>query len=171
MPGWVEAFIAVATIALVIQMIVMVSILLVLKPAATRFAQIATDFQMRLQPILASTSRILADSEERIKSIMTDTAEITHTARLEAQKVDIVVTESLDKLRVQIIRADRMITDALEATEEAGTKVRRTVLGPVNQISALLKGLKVGLDVIRGNSRQSAHPDNGNIPQDEELFI
>jgi hypothetical protein len=169
MPGWVEAFIAVATIALVIQTIIMLSVFFVLKPAAMRFAQIATDFQNRMQPILASTTRILADSEERIKSIMADTAEITHTARLEAQKVDLVVTESLDKLRVQIIRADQMITNALEATEEAGTKVRRTVLGPVNQFSALLKGLKVGLDVIRGN-RQS-HPDNGNVPQDEELFI
>lgn len=169
MPGWVEAFIAVATIALCIQTIVMLSVFIVLRPAAMRMAQIATDFQNRMQPILASTTRILADSEERIKSIMTDTAEITHTARLEAQKVDVVVTESLDKLRVQIIRADQMITNALEATEEAGTKVRRTVLGPVNQISALLKGLKVGLDVIRGN--RHSHPDNGNVPQDEELFI
>jgi hypothetical protein len=169
MPGWVEAFIAVATIALCIQTIVMLSVFVALIPAAMRVDKIATDFQNRLQPILASTARILADSEERIKSIMSDTAEITQTARLEVQKVDAVVTESLDKLRVQIIRTDQMITTALEATEEAGIKVRRTVLGPVNQVSALMKGLKVGLDVIRG-SRHS-HPNNSNVSQDEELFI
>ena len=100
---------------------------------------------------------------------MADTAEITQTARQEAQKVDRVVTDALDKLRLQIIRTDQLITGALEATQEAGTKMRRTVLGPVNQISALLKGLKVGLDVIRGN--RHSHPDNGGVPQDEELFI
>jgi uncharacterized membrane-anchored protein YhcB (DUF1043 family) len=169
MPVWVEVFIVVAAVSIVIQTLVMVSTLLLLRPVILRFAQIASDFQVKMQPILATTTRILADSEDRIKSIMADTAEITQTARQEAQKVDRVVTEALDKLRLQIIRTDQLITGALEATQEAGTKMRRTVLGPVNQISALLKGLKVGLDVIRGN--RHSNPDGGGIPQDEELFI
>ena len=168
MPGWVEAFIVVAAVAIVIQTVVMVSTLLALKPLIVKLTQVSGDLQVKVQPILASTTRILADSEERIKSILADTAEITQTARQEAQKVDRVVTEALDKLRLQIIRTDQLVTGALEATQEAGTKVRRTVLGPVNQISALLKGLKVGLDVIRGN--RHSHPDGG-VPQDEELFI
>jgi uncharacterized membrane-anchored protein YhcB (DUF1043 family) len=168
MPGWVEAFIVVAAVAIVIQTLIMLTMALAMRPVVIRFAQIASDFQVKMQPILATSTRILVDSEERIKSIMADTAEITQTARQEAQKVDRVVSESLDKLRVQIIRTDQLVTSALDATQEAGGRVRRTVLGPVNQISALLKGLKVGLDVIRGN--RHAHPD-GNVPQDEELFI
>jgi hypothetical protein len=168
MPVWVEAFIAVATIALVVQMLIMLSALLLIRPVILRFAQIASDLQSKISPILATTSRILADSEDRIKSIMTDTAEIAHTARGEAQRVDRVVSEAIEKLRVQIIRVDQIITGALEAVEEAGTQVRRSVLAPVSQLSALLKGLKVGLDVLRGNRR--SHSDGG-VPQDEELFI
>ena len=70
-------------------------------------------------------------------------------------------------MREQIIRTDQIITAALEAVEDAGTKIRRSVIIPVNQLSALLKGLKVGLDVIRANRRRSSD----GVPQDEELFI
>ena len=168
MPVWVEVFIAVAAVAIVIQTVVIVSALLLMGPVIARFARIATDLHAKVSRILIVASRIVEDSEGRIKSIMADTAEIAHTARGEAQKVDRVVTEAIDKLRVQIIRADQIVTGALESIEEAGTTVRRSVLAPVNQISAVLKGLKVGLDVIRGNRR--SHPDGG-VPQDEELFI
>lgn len=168
MPVWVEIFIAVAAIAIVIQTAVIVSTLLFLRPVILRFTQIASDLQGKISPILVIANRIVADSEDRIKSIMADTAEIAHTARGEAQKVDRVVTEAIEKLRLQIIRTDQIVTGALEAVEEAGSKVRRSVLAPVNQFSALLKGLKVGLDVIRGSRRPNT--DDG-VPQDEELFI
>jgi hypothetical protein len=167
MPVWVEIFIVVATIALVVQTLVMLSTLMLLRPIILRFAQIAMDFQGKMNPILASAGRILADSEERIKSIVEDASEISHTARAEAENVDRVINDAVDRLRVQIIRTDQMVTTALEAVEDAGTKVRHSVLAPVNQISALLKGLKVGLDTIRGNRR----PHSDGVPQDEELFI
>ena len=44
MPGWVEAFIAVATIALVVQTVIILSTLLLLRPIILRFAQIASNF-------------------------------------------------------------------------------------------------------------------------------
>jgi hypothetical protein len=167
MPVWVEIFIAVAAIAIVIQTVMLVSMLLALLPAIRNFTRIAVDLQSKLSPILSTASRILADSEDRIKTIMEDSSEIAHTARAEAQNVDRVVSEGVERLREQIIRTDQIISSALEAVEEAGTKVRRSVIIPVHQLSALLKGLKVGLDVIRGNRR---HPSDG-VPQDEELFI
>lgn len=167
MPVWVEVFIAVAAVAIVIQTLMIVSALLALRPVVLRFAQIASDLQTKVTPILTTTSRILADSEDRIKSIMADASEITQTARIEAQRIDRVVTDAVEKLRLQIIRADQIVTGAMEAVEETGSQVRRSVLGPVNQLSALLKGIKVALDVIRGSKR--SHPDG--VPQDEELFI
>lgn len=168
MPVWVEVFIAVASVAIVLQTIMIVSTLALLRPVITNFTAIATDFQAKLNPILATTSRILADSEDRVKSIMGDAAEITHLARGEAQKADRVLTDAVERLRLQIIRADHIITGALEVVEDTGIKVRKTVLTPVNQFSAVLRGLKVGLDVIRGNAPR--HSGDG-IPQDEELFI
>jgi hypothetical protein len=168
MPVWVGVFIAIASVAILVQTIMIVSTLALLRPAIVRLTQIAADFQAKLNPILATTNRILDDSEERVKSIMGDAAEITHLARGEAQKADRVLTDAIERLRLQIIRADHIITGTLEVVEDTGVKVRKTVLTPVNQVSAVLKGLKVGLDVIRGNaSRRSGD----GVPQDEELFI
>jgi type IV secretory pathway VirB2 component (pilin) len=53
--------------------------------------------------------------------------------------------------------------------EETGSKVRRTVTGPVTQVAAVLKGIKVGLDFIRGQQQQRRRSDA--TTQDEELFI
>jgi len=167
MPVWVEVFIVVATIALVVQTLVIFSTLLLLRPIVLRFAEIVSEFQTKLNPILSSTTRILADSEERIRSIMQDASEITHLARGEAQRVDRVVTDAVERIRLQVIRADQIVTGTLAALEETGTKLRKTVWAPVNQFSALLKGIKVGLDVIRGNHRHNSEA----ATQDEELFI
>src|ERR1700690_3373721 len=150
MPVWVELFIAVAAIAIVIQTVIIASTLLMLRPAIENFQRIASDLQSKINPILATTSRILDDSEERIRSIMGDASEITHLARGEAQKVDRVVTDAIERLRLQVIHADQILTGTLAVIEETGEKVRKSVITPVNQVSALLKGIKVGLDVIRG---------------------
>ena len=112
-------------------------------------------------------NHILEDSEDRIASIMGDAAEITRMARGQAQKMDRVFTDAVERLRIQVIRADQILTGTLEVIEDAGSKFRKTVWGPVQQASALIKGLKVGLDFSAATNR----PDSDSTPQDEELFI
>jgi ABC-type transporter Mla subunit MlaD len=140
-----------------------------LRTAIENFTRIANDLQARIDPILLRVNRILEDSEDRIATVMGDAAEISRIARGQAQKVDRVFTEAVERLRVQVIRADQILTGALEVVEDAGTKFRKTLWGPIHQASALLKGLKVGLDFIRGQQRRRQEPDSAT--QDEELFI
>jgi hypothetical protein len=169
MTGWVQAFIIIAAVAIVVQMAVLVAMFLQLKMSMQEFTRIANDLQGRVDPIVLRVNRILEDSEERISSVMGDTAEITRIARGQAQKVDRVVTEGLERLRVQVIRADQILTGALEVVDEAGTKFRNTLWGPIRQASAVMKGIKVGLDMLR---RQQNHkPESDPVSQDEELFI
>jgi len=168
MSGWLEAFIVIAAIAIVIQTVVLAMMAFQTKTAMTKFQKIAEDLQSKVDPILTRTSRILDDSEDRIASIMGDAAEITRVARGQAQKVDRVFTEAVERLRIQVIRADQILTGTLEVLEDAGSKFRRTVWVPVQQASALLKGLKAGLDILRG---QNNRPESEAARQDEELFI
>ena len=169
MSGWTEAFIIIATIAIVIQMAILLAMFVQLRTAIENFTRLANDLHTRIDPILLRVNRILEDSEDRIASVMGDAAEITRIARGQAQKVDRVFTEAVERLRVQVIRADQILTGALEEVEDAGSRVRKTVWGPIHQASALLKGLKVGLDFIRGQQRRRQEPDSAT--QDEELFI
>jgi len=168
MSGWLQAFIVIAAVAIVIQMAILLAMFFQVRVAIEQFTRIATDLQNRVDPILLRTSRILEDSEDRIASIMGDAAEVTRVARGQAQKIDRVFTEAIERLRVQVIRADQILTGALEVIEDAGSKFRSSLWTPVQQASALLKGLKVGLDILRGQSRRSRSEA---APQDEELFI
>ena len=142
MSGLVEAFIIIAGIAIVIQMAILLAMFVQMRSAIENFTSIA--------------------------SVMGDASEITRLARGQAQKVDRVFTEAVERLRIQVIRADQILTGAIEVIEEAGSRVRRTVWGPFQQASAVLKGLKVGLDLIRGQQRR---PQSDAATQDEELFI
>ena len=98
---------------------------------------------------------------------MGDAAEITRLAREQVLKVDQVFTDATDRMRLQVARADQIISGTLTTVEETGAKVRKTVWEPVHQVSAVLKGIKVGLNFLR-NHRESG---GDTIQEDEELFI
>ena len=168
MSGWIEAFIVVATIAIVVQMAILLAMFIQMRAAMRQFMRIASDLQARIDPILLRINNILADSEDRIASIMGDAAELTRVARTQAQKVDRLFTEAVERLRIQVIRADQILTGTLEVIEDAGSTFRRKLWEPIHQASAMLKGLKAGLDFIRGQKRP---PRSEDATQDEELFI
>jgi uncharacterized protein YoxC len=168
MSVWVEAFIVLATVAIVFQSVMLVTVLVNMRKTFEQVAKVSTDLQARVDPILVRTNRILEDSETRVASVMADAAEITRLARDQVLKVDQVFTDATDRMRAQVVRADQIITGTLDVIEETGTKVRKTVWEPVHQVSAVIKGIKVGLNFLR-NHRQNADPDS--IQQDEELFI
>src|SRR5580658_5230355 len=151
MSGWTEAFIVIAAVAIVMQMAILLGMYLQFRDMNQHIKRVTTDLETRVNPILLRVNRILDDSQDRISSIVGDAAEVTRIARGQAQKVDRVFTDAIDRLRVQVIRADHLLT------------------GAVTQVAAVLKGIKVGLDFIRG---QQQHRRRSDAPtQDEELFI
>ena len=171
MESWVpyfKLFVIITTLAFVVQMAVLVLLYLQFRQMNQRMTSLATDLHAKLEPILTRLRLVLEDSHGRISSIVADAAEISHLARGQAVKVDRVFTEAVDRLRLQIIRADQVLTGALEALEEAGSRVRKSVSGPVQKASAFIKGVQTGLEFIRG--RRSS-PERAREQQDEELFI
>src|ERR1700732_2677150 len=123
-----EVFIVVASVAIVIQMAILLAMFLQMRATTQQLSRIASELQAKIDPILVRTSRILEDSEERIASILGDATEITRVARSQAQKVDRVFTEAMERLRIPVVRADPLLTGTLEVSEEGGAEGRRTGL-------------------------------------------
>jgi hypothetical protein len=98
-----------------------------------------------------------------------DAAHIVYLTRGQAQKMDRVITDASDRLRGQLNHADRILTGALETVEDAGTQFKNTVWRPMQKASALVQGIKVGLDLLRAR-RERRRPDEP-LEQEEELFI
>lgn len=170
MQFWMEFFSIVAALALVVQVAILIGLFLQLKRTTESINRMVTDLHTRMGPILTRTQILLDDTQPKIANLVEDASHIVYLARAQAQKMDRVFTEASDRLRGQLVRADRIITGTLEAVEDAGTQVRRSFLGPVQKVSALVHGIKIGLDVLRSR-RHDPDGVRENVEQEDELFI
>jgi hypothetical protein len=166
----IEIFSIVAAVALVVQVAILIGLFLQLKRTTESINRMITDLHTRIGPILTRTQIMLDDTQPKITGLIDDASHIVYLARSQAQKMDKVFTEASDRLRGQLIRADRILTGALETVEDAGTQVRRNFLAPVQKATALVHGIKVGLDFLRARRGQREIVPEG-VEQEDELFI
>jgi type IV secretory pathway VirB2 component (pilin) len=169
MDALLKTFIVVALAVLVYQTVILALLYRQLSETTRKMTHIATDLHEKSDPILTRIRMMLDDLHPRVSAVAADAQEISMVARSQAHKVDRMMSEALDLLRLQIIRADQLMTGAMTSLEEAGTEVRKTVMGPVQQAAAIIQGVKAGIEVIRGARRSS--PERARERQDEELFI
>jgi hypothetical protein len=173
MQFWMEFFSIVAAIALIVQVAILIGLFVQLKRTTESINRMIDDLHSRVGPILTRTQILLDDAQPKLTNIIEDASHVVYLARNQAQKLDKVFTEASDRLRGQLLRADRIVTGTLEAVEDAGTTVRRNFLAPVQKASALIHGVKVGLDFLR--ARRSRDDIRDHVPetleQEDELFI
>jgi len=170
MQFWMEFFSIVAAIALLVQVVILIALFLQLKRTTESINKMITDLHTRMGPILTRTQMLLDDTQPHITNLVEDAAHVVYLARNQAQKMDRVFSEASDRLRGQMVKADRILSGALEAVEDAGTQVRRSFLGPMQKASALVHGIKIGLDVLRSRrGRRETVPEVAE--QEDELFI
>jgi hypothetical protein len=170
MDSWLAAFVAITGLAVMLQAAILLAMYVQMRRATQRLERIATDLQARVNPILSRVQTLVEDVQPRISSMLSDAAEITHLARGSAQKVDRAFTEMVDRIRLQLLHADQILTGALEAVDEAGVTIRKTILGPVQSASALIRGIQTGLEFFR-SGRHSSHRDSSPEQHDEGMFI
>lgn len=171
MQFWMEFFSIVAAIALVVQVAILIGLFLQLRKTTESINRMVTDLHTRMGPILTRTQIMLDDTQPKISALVEDASHMVYLARVQAQKMDKVFTEASDRLRGQLVRVDRILTGTLEAVEDAGTQVRRNFLAPVRKVSALVHGIKIGLDVLRSRKPHTESATTETVEQEDELFI
>jgi hypothetical protein len=172
MESWMPFFVVVTALAVVLQAVVLVVLFLQLRRTAARVEETITDLNARLTPILSRVQLLVEDVSPRISGIVSDAAELTRLARSQGQKIDRILSETMERLRMQLIHVDQVLTGAMEAVEEAGTRLRDTVWGPVVKASAIIRGIQTGLEFFRA-SRERREPAEtpSEQQQDEGMFI
>jgi hypothetical protein len=168
METWVSIFVIVAAAAIVLQAGILFGIYTAIKQASEKMTRTAEDLKLHFDPILSRCNVLLEDLQPRLTSTSADAAEITRIARTQAERFDRLFGEVVDRLRLQIIRADQLLSDALEEIENTGASLRKSMLGPVQQVSALVKGISAGIEFLRSGQKGA---DRAREQQDEELFI
>jgi len=171
MQTWVAIFVVVAAVAIVIQVVLLSALFFEMRRTMERLDAATRDLQNRMGPILTRVQLLLDDTQPKISELVADAAHVVYLARSQAQKMDRVFTEASDRLRGQLVTVDRIITGALETVEDAGTHFRRSVWRPMQKVSAVVTGIKVGLDLLRSRRSSETARRDDSVEHEEELFI
>jgi hypothetical protein len=169
--NWIVLSSVVTALALVVQIIILTALFFEVRKTTEKVNQLTSDLQTRIGPILTRVQILLDDTQPKISSMVSDAAHIVYLARGQAQKVDRVFTDAADRLRGQLVNLDRILTGTLETLEDAGAQFKKGFWRPVQKASALIQGIKVGIDLLRSRrATRPASPDD-RLEQEEELFI
>ncbi len=162
-------FVIVAALALAGQAVVLLAVYLRLRNVPQQIEDIRRDLKQQIDPIVQSVAEILANSREPVRTITTNLAEISNILRERAGRVDLLLADVLERSRAQIIRVDQLFTSLTEKVETTAEKVERGVAVPLQEVSAVVAGVRAGLDIFFSGRRRK--PGVNQVTQDEELFI
>jgi hypothetical protein len=171
MESWLPFFAIVTAVAIVVQAIMLVALFVQFRRTAARVEETISDLNTRLSPIISRLQILVEDVSPRISGLVADASELTRLARGQAQKVDRILTETMERLRLQLIHVDQILTGAMEAVEEAGSRMRETVWGPVVKASAMIRGIQSGLEFLRAARSRRQSAEQPSEQQDEGMFI
>lgn len=170
MENMVQIFVAVAAVAIVVQVCVLGGIFVSFKKLAFHVEQLRHETEHKINPALTDFREVLGDAKQVLQNLHTATenfAGISETVRFQVERVNAVIEDTTDRARDQIARADEVVTDAIQKMEATSAVVQQNVLAPIREVSALVRGVSGGLHFLfagRKNQVDAVH-------QDEELFI
>jgi hypothetical protein len=162
-------FVIVAALALAGQAAVMVGLYISLRDVPRQIEDIRRSVKERIDPLAELAREMLAGSREPVLTITANLAEISQVLRERTSSVDQVLAEVLEKSRAQIIRLDQLITSLTHKVETIADAAERRLIAPVQEVSAVLAGVRTSLQFLFSNKRAKANVERGT--NDEELFI
>lgn len=165
--GLIVALILVA-IAVLMQAGAMLGIWLAVRKVPGQIESVRSEVKQRLDPLAQSILQIVNNSREPLLTITANLAEISQILRVRTTDADQVAAELLDKSRSQIVRVDRMVSELVAKVESTADSVQKGVLGPIHEVSAVVKGVRSGLEFLFTRRRVT---NVSEATQDEQLFI
>jgi methyl-accepting chemotaxis protein len=155
-------------IAVLMQASAMVAIWVSMRKAVGQIEGVRSDVKQRLDPIVQSVQEIVNNSRDPLRTIATNLSEVSQILRNRTAEADKVAAELLDKTRSQIVRADRMVSDLVDKVENTADTVQKGVLAPIREVSAVVKGVRSGMEFLFSRRRVA---NVSEATQDEQLFI
>jgi hypothetical protein len=171
MESWMPFFVVVAAVAIVLQAIILIALFVQIRRTAARVEQTVSDLNTRVSPILSRVQTLVEDISPQISGIVADAAEVARLTRAQGNKVDRLITETMERVRLQLIHVDHILTGAMETVEEAGSRLKDTVWGPVVKATAIVRGVQTGIEFLRSARRRRNVVEVQTDNQDEGMFI
>ncbi len=163
-------FTGIVAVSLLLQSLAFWGIYRSVRQMSARIDKLANDFTRKTESLTSKTEAMLSsvrgfvDKLEGMQANLTATTEIIQRRVVE---IDAFLEDTATSARRQVARLQAVVENASARVEETFETLERRVLTPVNEVSAIITGVKTGLDVLL---RKRGRPVNTSR-QDEEMFI
>ena len=164
--NWFIVFVIVMTLAVTIQMGIMLALFLSVKRLAMKLENL---IDRDIQPLLSEAKSLLADGRRTVVNLNATAEEVSSFARTQTGRLDLLFSEAAERARLQLVRADEIFTDALSRVEMTTEQVHKTVTAPLREIQAVLAGVRTAFEFLGGRRRPRGPVERST--QDEEMFI
>ena len=164
-----KLFIAVTTVAVVVQAGILVGLYLSLRKSSAKIEALASEVLNSALPAMETVLGMMVELRPKIEAMTVNISESSALVRNQLGRIDATLTDALDRTRLQVIRADELLNRTMDRVEETSEVVHKTVLSPLRQVNGLMSAISTGVEVFLGQRKR--HPKNGaGVPQDE-MFI
>jgi ABC-type transporter Mla subunit MlaD len=166
------AFVAVVTLAVLLQAIVMLAIYLSLRKAARSIKEEFEDLRDSISPIIDNTRTLVARVAPRVESTADDLAAMAHGMRAQTADIQAAATEILERLRAQTARMDGMISSVFDTLDRVSSFLTEAVAKPMRQLSGILASVKAVVESLRNaESKTHTSPAPEDINSDKDMFV
>ncbi|HLW80012.1 MAG TPA: hypothetical protein VKU44_10490 [Terriglobia bacterium] len=165
---WLAVFVMVAALAFLLQAAALAGIFFALQNLQRDVKEIQTDTHAKLEALRQHVTEFIAESREPVRNVATNLAEVTRLLRDRTVQWDGVVSDLADRTRLQVIRVDQMVTGLIERAESTAGVVEKGLIAPIQEVSALLAGVRKGLEFLFARRRAAVSSE---AAQDEQMFI
>ena len=166
-------FIALTSIAILIQAGVLLAMYIAMRKSAERMEALANEVKTKVLPTVEQAQQMLTEMRPKMATIVDNLEDATTMMRSQIKRVDATVSDVVDRARLQVIRADELLSRTLDRVEATTEMVQKTVVSPVRQFSGLMQGISAGLEFLfagRGRRNGGGREERRPVPQDE-MFI
>ena len=163
-------FTGIVAVSLFLQSLALLGIHRSIRNISGRIDKLSADIGRNADNVSSRASEVLAaikaftDRFHAMQDNLTGTSEIVQRRVVE---IDAFLEETAQAARLQVARIHQTVDNASRRVEETFDILQSRVLAPINELNAVITGIRVGLDVLRGRRKRPVNPSQ----QDEEMFI
>ena len=163
-------FIAVVAAAFLLQSLALLGIYKSLRVVCARVDRLSSDVLKNMGVLTGQAEEVFGSIKviaQKAQSLEESVVATTEMIQKRIADIDAFLQEATGAARLQILRIQEVVDTAARNVEDAFETLHHGVRVPVNEVSALVRGVKVGLDVLLHKRMRPTVQSR----QDEEMFI
>ena len=156
-------FVAVAAIALVIQMAMLIGIYRSSRTLGNNVQRLLP----KLEALVETSRTAVEDGRRMIGEVTEKTNDILEVTRRQLARIDELLEDAAARARVQLDRAEIVLDDTMNRAQETVALVHSGIMKPLREIQGVAAGVRTAVEfLMRGRK-----PDPAHATADEEMFI